>query len=130
MCFVKLLITLAGDYKLELSEELGQRDEHHDAAAAVLLPHLLHQRGAGADGGDADGYRSNKDVDAAGASAWLVGSIDGTDLAGNVSTGEFIFICVSAIRLTSCFVYRRFARRFSERKWRSRSGSSPAEART
>ena len=56
MCFVQLI---AGEYKLELSEELGQRDEHHDAAAAVLLPHLLHQRGAGADGGDADGYRSN-----------------------------------------------------------------------
>jgi hypothetical protein len=81
VCFVKLLITLAGEYKLELSEELGQRDEHHAAAAAVLLPHLLHQRGTGADGGDADGYRSNKDVDAAGASAWLVGSIGWTDLA-------------------------------------------------
>ena len=81
------MITLTGEYKLELSEELGQRDEHHAAAAAVLLPHLLHQRGAGADGGDADGYRSNEDVDAAGASAWLVGSIDGADLAGNVQSG-------------------------------------------
>ena len=52
----------AGEYKPQLSEELGQRRVHHAAAAAVLLPDILHERRAGADGGDSVGDRPDEDV--------------------------------------------------------------------
>mmetsp|Transcript_8313 Transcript_8313/g.36779 ORF Transcript_8313/g.36779 Transcript_8313/m.36779 type:complete len:246 (-) Transcript_8313:29-766(-) len=67
----------AGEYKPKLSEELGQRRVHHTAAAAVLLPDILHERRAGADGGDSVGDRPDEDVASEGVAAG-----DRVDFAG------------------------------------------------